>query len=144
MVLVARLLNADFAAPDVAVWTLKMLLSSFVLSVSYLALTSLCSALVKQGSVGLVLNIIALFVIWFIALIGEAFRFPGEAVADGSLAMFKTESAAAYLRYLSVWHFGQDLLHPHWARFLTATAMHLGFGLVFLGLAQLALKKRDL
>lgn len=144
MVLVARLINADFAATDVVLWTAKMLASSFVLSLSYLALTSLCSALVKQGSVGLVFNIIALFVIWFIALIGEAFRFPGEAVAEGSLAFLKTESWAAALRYLSVWHFGQDLLHPHWLRFLTAAAMHLGFGLVFLGLAQLALKERDL
>jgi ABC-type transport system involved in multi-copper enzyme maturation permease subunit len=144
MVLVARALNADFAAPDVALWTAKMLVSSFVLSLAYLSLTALCSALVRQGPVGLVLNVIGLFVIWFIALIGEAFRFPSEAATEGSLAMLKTESHLAWLRYLSVWHFGQDLLHPHWSRFLTAAAMHVGFGLTFLGLAQLALKRRDL
>src|SRR5258707_878339 len=37
-----------------------------------------------------------------------------------------------------------DLLHPHWGRFLTAALVHVGFGLTFLGLAQLALRKRDL
>ena len=95
-------------------------------------------------SISLVLNVIALFVIWFIAFIGELPRFPGEEAAQGTLAMLKTESAWAYLRYTSVWHFGDDLLHPHWARFLVAALVNLGFGLSFLGLAQLALKKRDL
>lgn len=144
MVLVARFLNADFAAPDVALWTGKLLLSSFTLSLAYLALTALFSAITRQGSVALVLNIIALFVIWFIALIGEAFRFPGEEAASNSLAMLKSESMAAYLRYASVWHFGDDLLHPHWARWLTSSLVHVGFGLVFMGLALLSLRRRDL
>jgi hypothetical protein len=91
-----------------------------------------------------VLNVIALFVIWFLALIGGAVRFPGEVAEQGTLAMLKAESAVAYLRYASVWFYGDDLLHPHWGRFLTAALVHVGFGLVFLGLAQLALKKRDL
>ncbi len=144
MVLVAKALNADFAMGDVALWTLKLIISSLVLSLAYLALTALFSAVVKQGSVSLVLNIIALFVIWFIALLGEAFRFPGEEAAANTLAMLKSESVFAYFRYASVWHFGDDLLHPHWVRFLTAALVHLGYGLTFLGLAQLALKKRDL
>ena len=54
------------------------------------------------------------------------------------------ESWVAYLRYGSVWHFGDDLLHPQTLRWLTSGLVHLGFGLVFLGLAQLALSKRDL
>jgi ABC-type transport system involved in multi-copper enzyme maturation permease subunit len=145
MVLVAKVLNpGDFAAADVALWTFKLIISSMVLSLAYLSLTALFSALVKQGGISLVLNVIALFVIWFIALIGEAVRFPGEEAATGTLAMLKAESAFAYLRYASVWHFGDDLLHPHWSRFLTAALVHIGFGLSFLGLAQLALRKRDL
>lgn len=144
MVLVARVLNADFAAPDVALWTFKLIVASMVLSLAYLALTALFSAMVKQGGISLVLNVIALFVIWFVALIGGAFRFPGEEAAANTLAVLKTESLWAYLRYASVWHFGDDLLHPHWSRFLSAALVHLGFGLAFLGLAQLALKKRDL
>ncbi len=144
MVLVAKILNPLFAPADVALWTGKLIISSMVLSLAYLSLTALFSSLVKQGGVSLVLNVIALFVIWFVALIGSAVRFPGEVAAQGSLAMLKAESAWAYLRYASVWQFGDDLLHPHWGRFLTAALVHVGFGLVFLGLAQLALKKRDL
>jgi ABC-2 type transport system permease protein len=144
MVLVSKVLNSDFAAPDVALWTAKLLLSSFTLSLAYLALTSLFSAITRQGSVALVLNVIALFVIWFIALIGEAFRFPGEEAASNSLAMLKSESVLAYVRYGSVWHFGDDLLHPHWSRWVTSSLVHVGFGLLFMGLALLALRRRDL
>jgi ABC-2 type transport system permease protein len=144
MVLVSKALNSDFPAADVAWWTFKLIVSSFTLSVAYLCLTALLSALTRQGPVSLVLNVIALFVIWFVALIGGLFRFPGEEAAPNTLAMLKSESPLAYLRYLSVWHFGDDLLHPHWSRWLTAGLVHVGFGLVFLGLAQLALKQRDL
>ncbi len=144
MVIVARLLNPDFEAKDMALWTLRLLVSSFVLALAYLALTTLCSAVVRTGAVSLVLNIIVLFAIWFVALIGEWYRFPGEASPDGLLAQIKDEHPLAYLRYASVWHYGQDLLHPDWARFLTAAVMHVGFALLFLGLAQLALKERDL
>lgn len=144
MVLVARVLNAEFAAADVALWTVKLIISSMVLSLAYLSLTALFSSLVKQGGISLVLNVIALFVIWFVALIGGAVRFPGEQAAQGTLAMLKAESAMAYVRYASVWQYGDDLLHPHWGRFLTAALVHVGFGLVFLGLAQVALRRRDL
>jgi|APLak6261679142_1056127.scaffolds.fasta_scaffold00202_16 ABC-type transport system involved in multi-copper enzyme maturation permease subunit len=144
MVLVSKLLNPEFAALDVALWTVKLVLTSFTLSIAYLALTSLFSAITRQGAVSLVLNIIALFVIWFVALIGEGFRFPGEEAAPNTLAMLKSESVIAYARYASVWHFGDDLLHPAWTRWMTSGLVHVGFGLVFLGLAQLALKKRDL
>lgn len=145
MVLVAKVLNADFGAKDMAIWTVRLLLSSFVLALAYLALTTLCSALVKNGAVSLVLNIMILFGIWFIALIGEWYRLPGEIAEPGTLtSMIKDESVVAYARYFSVWHFGQDLLHPDWVRFVTATVMHLGYAAVFLGLAQLSLKKRDL
>jgi ABC-type transport system involved in multi-copper enzyme maturation permease subunit len=145
MVLVARVLNDDFSAKEMTIWTLRLLASSFVLALAYLALTTLCSALVKNGAVSLVLNIMILFAIWFVALIGEWYRLPGEVAETGSLtSLIKDESVMAYTRYLSVWHFGQDLLHPDWVRFFTAALMHLGYAAVFLGLAQLALKKRDL
>ncbi len=144
MVLVARFLNADFPASEVAWWTLKLILSSFVLSLAYLSLTALFSALTRQGSVSLVLNIIALFVIWFVALVAGFYRFPGEELSGSALAMLKSESPLAYLRYLSVWHFGDDLLHPKWARAVPAALAHVGYGLIFLGLAQLAVRRRDL
>jgi ABC-type transport system involved in multi-copper enzyme maturation permease subunit len=145
MVVVAKLLNNDFAAKDVIIWTLRLLVSSFVLATAYLALTTLCSSIVKSGAVALVLNIMVLFGIWALAFVGESFAFPGTVTSDGNmLSLLRTESWAAFLQYLSVWHYGQDLLHPSLARFAVAALVHLGFGLVFLGLAQLALHKRDL
>lgn len=144
MVLVTKVLNpATFSSADVALWTVKLIIASMVLSLAYLSLTALFSAVVRQGGVALVLNIISLFVIWFVALFGGSFRFPGE-VPSSPLAMLKSESVLAYLRYASVWHYGDDLLHPHWGRFFTAALVHVGFGLVFLGLAHLALRRRDL
>jgi ABC-2 type transport system permease protein len=143
MVLVAKVLTPEFTAGQVTLWTMKLIGSSVVLALAYLSLTALCSALVRQGAVALVLNIIGLFVIWFIALVGEYFRFPGDA-ASGTLELMRSESYWAYLRYASVWHFGQDLLHPEWKPFVAALVMHLGFAATFLGLAQLALKRRDL
>lgn len=143
MVLVAKILTPEFTAGDMTVWTLKLIGSSIVLALAYLSLTALCSALVRQGAVALVLNIIGLFLIWFLALVGEYFRFPGD-VASGTIEMMRAESYWAYLRYASVWHFGQDLLHPDWKIFFSAAVMHLGFAATFLGLAQLAMKRRDL
>jgi ABC-type transport system involved in multi-copper enzyme maturation permease subunit len=143
MVLVAKLLTPEFTAGDMTLWTLKLIGSSIVLALAYLSLTALCSALVRQGAVALVLNIIGLFLIWFLALVGEYFRFPGD-VASGTIELMRAESYWAYLRYASVWHFGQDLLHPDWKVFLSAAVMHLGFAAAFLGLAQLAMKRRDL
>lgn len=144
MVGVAKALNSDFAMADVAVWLVKLLVSSLVLALAYLAVTSLCSAMVKQASVSLVLNIIVLFVVWFVALIGESFRFPGESAQGAVSQIITSESPIAYVRYLSVWHFGQDLLHPHLREFLTAVVMHLGFAATFLGLTQIIVSKRDL
>lgn len=143
MVLVAKILTPEFTVGDMTLWTLKLIGSSIVLALAYLSLTTLCSALVRQGAVALVLNVIGLFLIWFFALVGEYFRFPGDA-ASGTLELMRAESYWAYLRYASVWHFGQDLLHPDWKVFLSAAVMHLGFAATFLGLAQLALKRRDL
>lgn len=146
MVLVAKVLNADtFTAKEIAIWTARLLVSSFVLALAYLALTTFCSALVRSGAVSLVLNIMILFGIWFVALVGEWYRLPGEVAEAGSIAsMIKDESVMAYVRYLSVWHFGQDLLHPDWVRFVTAAVVHVGFAAALLGLAQLSMKKRDL
>jgi ABC-type transport system involved in multi-copper enzyme maturation permease subunit len=50
MVLVAKVLNPEFAAADVAIWTGKLIISSMVLSLAYLALTALFSSLTKQAA----------------------------------------------------------------------------------------------
>jgi ABC-2 type transport system permease protein len=144
MVVVAKLLNDDFALGTATVLLLKLCAVVVVFALPYLALASLCSAVTRQSGVSLVLNMILLFVIWFVAFIGSAYRAPGEEVALGSLAQLKPESWFAYSRYLSVWNFGQDLLHPAFPRFASAGLVHLGFALFFLGLAHLVLRSRDL
>lgn len=144
MVVVAKVLNDDFAASAAILIGLKLAAVLVVFSLAYLGLSSLCSAVTRQSGVSLVLNVILLFVVWSMSFLGNVVRLPGEEAAFGSLASLKTESWFGYMRYGSVWNFGQDLLHPVAARFLSAGMVHLGFALLFLGLAHLALRQRDL
>ncbi len=144
MVAVAKVLNADFTLLAAVTVGLKLCVVLVVFALAYLGLSSLCSAVTRQSGVSLVLNVILLFVIWSMSFIGNLVRLPGEEAAFGSLASIKGESWVGYMRYGSVWNFGQDLLHPEPARFLSAAMVHLGFALVFLGLAHLALRRRDL
>lgn len=142
MVLVARLVDGDFDAGAMALWTLRLLASALALSSAYLALTALCSALTRQGGVSLVTNVLALFGLWALALVGGAYRFPGEA-ASGPLGFARSESFLAWLRYTSVWHFGAGLQSPSPLELASALAAHVGYALVFLGLARLVLDRRD-
>jgi ABC-type transport system involved in multi-copper enzyme maturation permease subunit len=144
MVAVAKILNADFTLGSALLIGLKLSGVLVVFALAYLGLSSLCSAVTRQSGVSLVLNVILLFIIWSMSFIGGLFRLPGEEAAFGSLATLKSESWLGYMRYGSVWNFGQDLLHPEPARFLSAGMVHLGFALFFLGLAHLALRRRDL
>jgi ABC-2 type transport system permease protein len=147
MVAVARVTNADdFSTTAAALSFVKLWSASMVLSVPYLALTSLCSILFRQSAVSLVVNLILLVCIWFLAFVGEAFLLPGEKVAEAASAVgvLRSESPLAYARYLSVFHFASDLLHPHWQRFGAAGLAHLGYAMVFLGLGFVVLRRRDL
>ncbi len=144
MVVVAKVLNDDFAVGAAVLMGFKLSAVLVVFALAYLALSSLCSSVTRQSGVSLVLNVILLFVVWAMALIGNLVRLPGEEAAFGTLASLKPEHWVGYMRFGSVWNFGQDLLHPEPARFLSAGMVHLGFALFFLGLAHLALRKRDL
>lgn len=147
MVAVARFTNADdFSMAAAALAFVKLWSASMVLSVPYLALTSLCSILFRQSAVSLVMNLILLVCIWFLAFVGEAFLLPGEKVPEAAAAVgvMRAESPVAYARYLSVFHFASDLLHPHWQRFGAAGLAHLGYAMVFLGLGFVVLRRRDL
>jgi ABC-type transport system involved in multi-copper enzyme maturation permease subunit len=144
MVIVAKALNADFTLGTAAIVLGKLLVAGVVSVLAYEALTSLCSALTRQSGVSLLLNVGVMFVIWFLSIISTAFRPPHVDVAFDSFEQFKPESYAAYLKYISVWTYNQDLLHPSAARFFSATMVHLGYGLLFLGLAHLVLRKRDI
>ncbi|MBX7112882.1 MAG: ABC transporter permease [Myxococcaceae bacterium] len=144
MVALSLAFSTDVALTALPLLTLKLWLCAWVLSVAYMGLTTLCSSLFRQPALSLFLNIIFLFVIWCLDFVGSLFRVPNAAVTDELIAAARPESFLAYLRYSSVWHYADDLMHPHWQRFLPAAFAHLGFAVIFLGLGYLVLRKRDL
>jgi ABC-type transport system involved in multi-copper enzyme maturation permease subunit len=143
MVLVPAIFDKNFGAAKAVPTFFRLWLVSMVFSLAYMALASMCSAMFRQPAVSLSINMIALFVIWAIALAGNFFQLPGQAASAMSLASYKTESVAAYLRYLSVWNYSGDLIHPAWQRFTGAGAAHLGFAMIFLAASYLVLRARD-
>ena len=143
MVLVSLGVDPDFTFGKAAGTFVKLWLCAMVFSLAYMALASMCSSMFKQPAVSLVVNFILLFVVWAVALVGNFFQIPGQAVSGMSISSYKTESAAAYLRYLSVWNYSGDLIHPSWQRFGAASAAHLGFALIFLAASYLVLRTRD-
>jgi len=145
MTVVAKVLNSDFSMADMSTWGLKLLLAALVFGFAYLGLTAFCSSLVRTSAISLILNVIALFVLWVVNFAGETFfLLPGETAEPGTFSsMLKSESALGYARYLSVWHFEPDLLHPHWSVAVPALVAHVGFALVCVGAAMMVLKRRD-
>ena len=144
MVVVAKALNPEFTFTAALGMGLRLGAVMIVFASAYLGLSSLCSAVTRQSGVSLVLNVILLFVIWSLSFIGNIFRLPGEEAVFGTISTIKPEHWVGAMRFGSVWHFGQDLLHPEPARFLSAAMVHVGFALFFLGVAHLALRRRDL
>jgi ABC-type transport system involved in multi-copper enzyme maturation permease subunit len=142
MVVVSKVLNPEFAARDAVLWTAKLTAALVVIGATYAALTTLCSSLTRVSALALFVNLIALFAFWFIGLIGNAWRIPGH--PPTGLDLVKAESYLAFARYLVPGQFEDALLSPALVEFNTGLVAHLGFTLTFLGLAQLALKRRDL
>ena len=143
MVGTARGLDPDFGWADTFAWGLKLLLAMAAIGVTYAALTTLCSALAPNGPLALFLNIGVLFSFWLASLLANRVRLPG-AVGGGGLEATKEESWVAYLRYLVPSEFEHRLLSPDALEYGTGLLAYLGFALVFLALARLALQRRDL
>nr|WP_255449816.1 MULTISPECIES: ABC transporter permease subunit [Myxococcaceae] len=101
--------------------------AALVYSLAYVALTSLCSALFRSPGVSLVVNFILLFVFWLVDVIASVLPSPADA-----------------LRYLSPSAYSTNLLHPQPGPFLASAAAYVAFAAVFLGLAHLTLRQRDL
>lgn len=138
----ARATTPDFTTGAMFATFARFWVSAIIFSLAYLALTTLCSALFRTPAVSLVTNIIALFVLWLVAFIGEAFPLEGTRRLDGTLE--STTSPGAYLRYASVWHYNSDLLHPQLSHASMAALAHLGFAAAFLLIAWAILRRRDL
>jgi len=125
----ARIANPDFGFGTLVLNLLKFWLAAIVFSLSYVALTSLCSSLFRSPAVSLVFNFIALFVFWLMDTIGRA-------VTD--------DNPLRYLRYLSPSYYAGNLLHPGLAEFGASGAAYAGFATLFLGAAYVILRARDL
>lgn len=138
----AKGLNPDFSWSDTLSWGLKLTIAMLVIGVTYAALTTLCSAVSASGALALFVNIIALFVFWFVSVIGNRVLLPGT-TAVGLDAM-KEASVLGYIRYLVPSEFEHHLLSPDALEYATGVIAYLGFALMFLGLAKLALARRDL
>ncbi len=133
----ARFSEEDFTTAHALGTLARFWLSSLAFALPYLALTGLCSTLFRQGSVSLVVNLLMLFGVWLLALIGEYFPLEGDPTLVAGV------SPLAYLRYGSVWHYASQLLNPDPARFGPAVLAHLGFFALFMTLAWAVLRRRD-
>jgi ABC-type transport system involved in multi-copper enzyme maturation permease subunit len=143
MVGTAKGLAPEFGWGETFTWGLKLLLAIGVIGVTYAALTTLCSSVAGNGALALFLNLIVLFSFWLVSLLGNRVRLPGTLNAVG-LDATKEESALAYLRYLVPSEFEHRLLSPDALEYATGLLAYLGFAVVFLALARLALQRRDL
>jgi len=143
MVGTARGLDPEFGWGDTLSWGLKLVLAMGAIGVTYAALTALCSALAPNGPLALFLNIGVLFSFWLASLLSGRVRLPGTLDAVG-LEATKEESVLAYLRYLVPSEFEHRLLSPDALEYATGLLAYLGFALIFLALARLALQRRDL
>lgn len=127
----AKFTYSSFGWPLAAETFLRLGLASGVFSISYLALSTLCSSLVRSPAVALVLNVFALFGFVLVESIGAGLH---EANPQGIFGV---------LRYFSPSHYSSNLLHPLPAKYLASGGAFVGFAMVFLGLAYLGFRRRD-
>ncbi|QSQ15079.1 ABC transporter permease [Myxococcus landrumensis] len=125
----ASITNPDFGFAAMSLNLIKFWLAAIVFSLSYVALTTLCSSLFRSPAVSLVFNFILLFVFWLMDTVGKF-------VSD--------ESALRGLRYLSPSFYASNLLHPKLTEFGVSGAAYAGFATIFLLGAYGALRARDL
>ena len=106
---------------------LKFWMASAVFSLTFLALTSLCSSLATSPPVSLIANLAVLMtslLLWMTALARE-------------------DSPLRYLRYLSPLRYSTRLLSPEPSQVGLSVAAYVVFTLVFLGGALQGLRTRD-
>ncbi|MCP3059914.1 ABC transporter permease [Myxococcus sp. K38C18041901] len=133
----ARIANPDFGFAALSLNLLKFWMAAIVFSLSYVALTTLCSSLFRSPAVSLVFNFILLFVFWLMDTVGRA-----SSVVDA--ASGQQEGALRFLCYLSPSYYAGNLLHPRFTEFGVSGAAYASFATIFLLGAYGALRARDL
>lgn len=116
-----------YPAGEVTLWMLRGYLAMAVMALPYVAFCS-----------------------WFSAMIDMPFgTFAITQLIIGFIPIFASLGSAAsdkvkYINYVMPWPWRYDLLHPSPVKFLTATAVMLGFTALFLFLGARHFQKRDL
>ncbi|MGA9525799.1 MAG: ABC transporter permease subunit [Myxococcaceae bacterium] len=138
----AKASNPDFSLGLMFATLLKFWLAAIVFSLSYLALTTLCSTLFRTPAVSLVFNFLALFGFWLLNFIGS-FGVDREISAQGMPGPETITSPLAYIRFLSPSYYSTNLLHPDLGQFAVSAVAYAGFAAVFLFGAYAVLRARD-
>ncbi len=104
---------------------IRFWLLGLVYASAYIGLVALCSTLFRAPIVSLLIALCALFAFWLTAVLSriEAIRFLG---------------------YLVPSHYERGLFSPEWDQVLPSVGAYLAFAVVFLCLAWLSLRARDL
>jgi ABC-type transport system involved in multi-copper enzyme maturation permease subunit len=122
----AKLNHDDFALGSAAKALLRFWPAAALFSLTYLALTSLCSTLFRSPALSLVTNFLVLFSFWLLDALGRA------------------SSSWAWLRFVSPSHYATDLLHPALNQFAVSVGAYAVFAAAFLGAAYAVISWRDL
>jgi hypothetical protein len=116
-----------YPAGDVTWWMLRGYLAMAILALPYVAFCSWFSAMIDQPFGTFAVTQAGVGIVPFLV-----------AMAPSSVTWTK------YLNYVMPWPWRYDLLHPSPVKFLTATAVMLGFTAAFLFLGARHFQKRDL
>lgn len=134
----ARVTNSDFALRDAAITFGKFTLAAIVFSLAYVSLTSLCSTFFRSPAVSLIANIIALFGFWLLNTIGERARLYNLYVTKDD-----SPTALELVRLASPSNYSANLLNPSLRPLAESAGAYLAFTLLFMLLAHLSLRARD-
>jgi ABC-2 type transport system permease protein len=148
---VARYMTPSFQVGAMATTLLKCWVAATVFSLSYIALSSFCSSLFRTPAVSLIFNIFTLFGFWLVNKTGEG----AAGVLEAAKKQAETQGADAeppskiaevlsWLQYVSPSHWSNNLLHPHFLKFLGSTAVFAAFAAAFLACGYAVLRRRDL
>lgn len=132
----ALIVEPDFPLGAAVPGLVKLWLAASIFSLAYVALTALCSAVTRSPAVSLALNFLLLLMFWL-----------ADAIGSGRAALAKVAGeeapATAMLRYLSPSHYSTGLLDPDLSNFMVAVGAYAAFASLFMALALLALRVRD-
>ncbi|MCI0573811.1 MAG: ABC transporter permease [Myxococcaceae bacterium] len=136
-VIVYALATEPDLSAGVALTTLgRVWLATSIFALAYVALTTLCSTAFGTPGLSLVGNFVVLFGFWFLNLVGTASHASAQMRGE-------PPPLPALLRFATPSHYATDLLHPGAGAFALSVLAYAAFTAVFLVLAQLLLKARD-